>query len=127
MEARLGQFNTMADGTAVPSGNGVGTLMSTVPGRNAREWLTRITFVATGAFSCNVTVWMRDASGNWGPLGQLSGDVNGGDAFAEAGAGTYVYFISGERFGLPAELYYQASDMTNVTSLTVANAPVMEG
>jgi hypothetical protein len=121
----MGAFTTIADGTAVPSGDGVGTAMATVPGRHYRNWSTLITIVASGNFSTNITCWARDVAGNFARLGPTSGDVNGGTAF-EGAAGTHRFHLGGEFLGLPVELYYQSSDNTNITGLTVAVAPYGE-
>lgn len=123
---RLGAFTTIADGTAVPSGDGVGTSVAALPGRDKRCWSSRIVVVASGAFSANLTLWRRTAAGNWGRLGPVAGDINGGTAFAESGAGTYEYELGAEFLGLHSELYYQVSDMTGISSVTVQVAPYAE-
>lgn len=126
MASFYGAYNTVPDGTAVPAGDGVGLLLSAVGGRTATDWVTKVTIVASGAFDFGITCWARDSAGDWGPLGMLSGDINGGATFAGA-AGTHHFYLGGEFLGLPAELYYQVSNTTNVTSTTVRIAPVMVG
>lgn len=126
MQRRLGAFTTIADGTAEPSGDGVGTSIAALPGRQSVDWLTKITIVATGAFDFTLGCRMRDGAGAWGPLGQLEGDINGGASFSGAGAGTFVKYIPAESLGVATELYYKANNATNVT-VTVAIAPYVEG
>lgn len=121
-----GAYTAVPDGAAAPAGDGVGLLLNTVGGRYNLDWITKVTIVASGAFDFGITCWARDAAGDWGPLGPLSGDINGGSTFA-GGAGTHHFYLGGEFLGLPAELYYQVSNTTNVTSTTVRIAPVMVG
>lgn len=125
MGYRLGGFRTIADGTAAPSGGGVGTSLN-FAGREERTWSAKIVVVASGAYEFNLVVWRRDKSGAWARLGPSSGDINGGSSFAGS-AGTDTYELGAEFLGLHEELYFQASNATNVTSLTVSIAPYAEG
>lgn len=122
---RYGAYTTVPNGTAVPTSND-GLDLTTVAGRDLQEWTLKVKVVASGAFSANIFCWRKDTANDWGTFGPASGDVNMGTAFTASGAGTYVFEVSGSFLGLPTRLYFQASNLTNITTLTTQISPIVK-
>ena len=131
---RLGGFvsvpNTGSNGTAEPSlTEGLDlTAAANAGARRYRRWLLKVVVVASGNFSFNVVSRIAPvtAGTDWGVFGLGGGDINGGSPLT-GGSGTKIFYFGPEDIGLAARFALVFANNTNVTSVTVTAAPILDG
>lgn len=128
--AMLGRTVTLLASTGAaqgaPSGN-VGIVMSdSFPGvQRASKYLLKVKVTGAGAVSIAAFLWGRQrAGGDWGQLGDKSGQLNDGNAIS--GSVSRVYQVPVEFLDLFERLYLEVSGLSGTPTFEATLTEIIE-